>query len=203
MWIFGGAIVALALAIFWRRRNPAPYPPRLAFLLDIPVPGLRPKPSRLVEHLALEPGMRIVEIGPGSGLYTRALLEAEPRPRLVCVDLQPAMLQNLRRRLAERSPSLVCASASALPFRDRSVDRILLVSVLGEVPTRERALEECSRVMTDTGTLVVAESVIDPDYIAPRTLAREAHDVGLFPVDHRGSWMSYTQVLWRPSSRTP
>lgn len=203
MWIFGGLIVALAAAILWRRRNPAPYPPRLAFLLDIPVPGLRPKPSRLVEHLALEPGMLVVEIGPGSGLYTRALLETEPHPRLVCLDLQPAMLQNLRRRLGARSPGLVCASATALPFRDHGVDRILLVSVLGEVPKRDRALEECSRVLTDTGTLVVAESVIDPDYIAPSTLAREAHDVGLFPVDHRGSWMSYTQVLWRPPSRRP
>ena len=202
MWILGGVVVALVAAIAWRRRNPAPYPPHLAFLLDIPIPGLRTKPSALVEHLALEPGTRVVEIGPGSGVYTKALLEAEPQPRLVCLDLQPTMLQNLRRRLGARSPSLVCANASALPFRDHSVDRILLVSVLGEVPNRDRALGECARVLGDTGTLVVAESVIDPDYIAPKTLVREAHAVGLFPVDHRGSWMSYTQVLWRPSSRT-
>lgn len=203
MAIVAGIVVALVLAVAWRRRHPSPYPPRMAFLLDIPVPGLRPNPSRLAERLAVGPGRRILEIGPGSGIYTSALLELKPPPRVVCLDLQPAMLQKLRRRFGERSPDLVCADASALPFRDRSVDRILLVSVLGEVPARDRALRECSRLLADDGALVVAESVIDPDYITPRRLTREARDAGLVPGDRRGSWMSYTQALWHRSSRTP
>jgi SAM-dependent methyltransferase len=142
MSIVAGIVVALVLVVAWQRRHPSPYPPRIAFLLDIPVPGLRANPSRR-------------------------------------------------------------ADASALPFRDRSVDRILLVSVLGEVPARDRALRECSRLLPDDGALIVAESVIDPDYIAPRTLTREARDAGLISGDRHGSWMSYTQALWHRSSRTP
>jgi SAM-dependent methyltransferase len=203
MSIVAGIVVAVVLAVVWRRRHPSPYPPRIAFLLDIPVPGLRPNPSRLAERLAPDPAMRILEIGPGSGVYTNALLELKPPPRLVCLDLQPAMLKTLRRRFGERTPDLVCADASALPFRNRSVDRILLVSVLGEVPARDSALRECSRLLADDGALVVAESVIDPDYIAPRTLTREARDAGLISGDRHGSWMSYTQALWHRSSPTP
>jgi SAM-dependent methyltransferase len=203
MSIVAGVVVTLVLAAVWqRRRHPSPYPPRFAFLLDVPLPGLRPQPTRLAQRLGVEPQMRVLEIGPGSGIYTAALLDLEQRPRIVCLDLQPAMLHKIRRRFGERSPGLVCADASALPFRDRSFDRILLVSVLGEVPRRERALDECSRVLGDMGALVIGESVIDPDYIAPGTLAREAKDAGLVPVERSGSWMSYTQLLWHQSSRT-
>lgn len=200
MWILGGVVVVLGLAVVWQRRHPSPYPPRFAFLLDIPVPGLRPRPTRLAGRLTLEPQMHVLEIGPGSGVYTKTLLDLETPIRLVCVDLQPAMLRGLRRRLGARSPSLVCANATALPFRDRSFDRILLVSVLGEVPKHDRALAECSRVLADDGALVVAESLIDPDYIAPGRLVREASAAGLVALDRSGPWISYTQRLGRAAS---
>lgn len=190
-------VVLVALAVVWRRRYPAPYPPRLAFLLDVPLRGLRPRPTQLVRQLALEPQMRVLEIGQGSGVFTRALVDLDPPTRLVCLDLQPAMLYGLRRRLGTRTPSLVCGDAGALPFRDGSFGRILLVSVLGEVPSRDRALRECARLLSDDGELVVAESLIDPDYVSPTTLAREAKEAGLVAIDRVGSWVSYMQRLAR------
>jgi ubiquinone/menaquinone biosynthesis C-methylase UbiE len=190
-------VVVIALAVVWRRRYPAPYPPRLAFLLDIPLRGLRPRPAQLTRQLALEPEMRVLEIGPGSGVFTRALVDLDPPPRLVCLDVQPAMLHGLRRRLGARTPSLVCGDAGALPFRDGSFRRILLVSVLGEVPNRDRALRECTRLLSDDGELVVAESLIDPDYVSPGMLAREAKEAGLVAIGRVGPWVSYTQRLAR------
>ena len=197
MTAVAAVVVVIVLAVAWRRRYPAPYPPRLAFLLDIPLRGLRPRPAQLARQLGLEPEMRVLEIGPGSGVFTRALVDLDRPARLVCLDLQPAMLHGLRRRLGARTPSLVCGDARALPFRDGSFGRILLVSVLGEVPNRDRALRECARLLSDDGELVVAESLIDPDYISPSTLAREAMDVGLVTVGQVGPWSSYTQRLAR------
>jgi ubiquinone/menaquinone biosynthesis C-methylase UbiE len=203
MTTIAAVVVLVALAVVWRRRYPAPYPPRLAFLLDIPLRGLRPRPAQLARQLVLKPQMRVLEIGPGSGVFTRALVDLEPPTRLVCLDVQPAMLYGLRRRLGARTPSLVCGDAGALPFRDGSFGRILLVSVLGEVPNRDRALRECGRLLSDDGELVVAESLIDPDYISPRTLAREARDVGLVAIGRVGPWVSYTQRLARCDSTVP
>jgi SAM-dependent methyltransferase len=194
------AVVALALAIAWRRRHPVPYPARLAFLLNIPFRGLRPEPRQLAQRLELEPGMRVLEIGPGSGVFSEALVDLGPSTLLVCLDVQPAMLHKVRQRLGGRAPRLVCGDATALPFRAGSFGRILLVSVLGEVPDRDAALRECARLLRDDGALIVAESVIDPDYIAPGTLVREAGDAGLTPVDRVGPWLSYTQWLARPAS---
>jgi ubiquinone/menaquinone biosynthesis C-methylase UbiE len=103
----------------------------------------------------------------------------------------------VRRRLGARTPALVCGTASALPFRDAAFDRILMVSVLGEVPDRIAVLRECARLLTDAGTLLVAEAIVDPDYVAPRTLLREAGRAGLVALDRIGAWPSYTQRLGR------
>jgi ubiquinone/menaquinone biosynthesis C-methylase UbiE len=197
MSIFATILVALVFAIAWRRRRPAPFPARLAFLLDIPMPGLRHAPANLVRRLALESNMCVLEIGPGSGFYTKSLVDGGRSTRLVCLDVQPAMLQRLRKRFGARAPSVVCGDASALPFRAGSFDRILLVTVLGEIPDRDGALRECARLLSERGMLVVAESLVDPDYIPARTLVREASDAGLSAVDHTGAWPSYTQRFSR------
>jgi ubiquinone/menaquinone biosynthesis C-methylase UbiE len=191
------AALALVLAIVRRRHRPAPFPPRFAFLLDIPLPGLRHVPAHLVRRLALEPNMRVLEIGPGSGFYTKSLVDSGLLSRLVCLDIQPAMLQRLQKRFGARTPSVVCGDASALPFRAGGFDRILLVTVLGEIPDRDAALRECARLLSANGMLVVAESLIDPDYIPAGMLVREASDAGLGAVDRMGAWPLYTQRFSR------
>jgi ubiquinone/menaquinone biosynthesis C-methylase UbiE len=120
-----------------------------------------------------------------------------PSARLVCLDVQPAMLGLVRRRLAASPPALVCGTASALPFRDRSFDRLVLVNVLGEVPDRPAALGECARLLADGGELVVFESLPNPDYIPPRALVRAAGRAGLVPLGRSGAWPAYTLRLGR------
>jgi ubiquinone/menaquinone biosynthesis C-methylase UbiE len=197
MTALAAVMVAIALGVVWRRRRPAPFPARIAFLLDVPLPGLRHAPAHLVRQMALEPGMRVLEIGPGSGYYTKSLLGSGRSNRLICLDVQPAMLEKLRRRFGARAPILVCGDAAALPFRAGSFDRVLLVTVLGEIPDRDAALRECARLLDETGMLVVAEALLDPDYVPPATLVREASEAGLIAVDRSGPWLAYTQRLSR------
>jgi ubiquinone/menaquinone biosynthesis C-methylase UbiE len=128
---------------------------------------------------------------------------AVPGVRIVCLDIQPAMLHKVRARLSEYGPALACGSASALPFRDGSVDRVLMVTVLGEVPDRHGALAECARVLRADGMLAITESLVDPDFIAPRTLVREAAGVGLEPAGRAGPWMNYTQRFVRAGAARP
>jgi ubiquinone/menaquinone biosynthesis C-methylase UbiE len=197
MAVVAGALVALVVAITWRRWHPRAFPPTFSFLLDTPLRDLLLARTDLARRLALEPGMRVLEIGPGGGFYTEALVTENGAIRLVSLDLQPAMLQKVRQRLGARTPLLVCGSASALPFPDGSFDRILLVSVLGEVPDRAAALRECARLLSTDGSLLIAEALPDADYIPPSVLVREATDVGLAALDRRGAWPSYTQRFGR------
>jgi SAM-dependent methyltransferase len=191
--LLAGSLAVVALALVLRRRRPNAYPTMFSFLLDLPLRDVVLARTDLTRRLALEPGMRVLEIGPGSGFYTEALVAEGSAIRLVCVDLQPPMLHKVRQRLGVRAPQLVCGSATALPFRGGSFERVLLMSVLGEVPDRAGALRECARLLSEDGTLLVAEALPDPDYIRPSVLVREAGVAGLAALDRVGGWASYTQ----------
>lgn len=197
MSVLAVVVVALAFAVVWRRRQPRAYPAVFSFLLDTPLRDVLLARRDLARRLTLEPGMRVLEIGPGGGFYTEALVAENSAIRLVCLDLQPAMLHKVRRRLGGRAPLLVCGSASALPFRDDSFERILMVTVLGEVPDRTAALRECARLLSADGSLLVAEALPDPDYIRPSVLVLEATDAGLAALDRVGAWPAYTQRFGR------
>lgn len=95
-------------------------------------------------------------------------------------------------------PALVCASGSALPFRDAVFDLIFLVAVLGEIPDKEGAVRESARALRRGGTLAVTESLPDPDYVRAAVLQQLANRAGLEVRDRFGSWLHYTQRLTRP-----
>lgn len=202
MALLASAAILLTLGAVWiRRRHPRAFPAAFSFLLDLPLRDLVLARATLSRQLELVAGMRVLEIGPGIGFYTEAIVAGNPSIRLTCLDLQPVMLEKLRRRLGARAPHLVCGSASALPFRDGSFDRITLMSVLGEVPDRAGALRECARTLGDEGRLLVAEALPDPDYVAPATLAREATRSGLVALAREGRWASYAQQFARARPR--
>jgi ubiquinone/menaquinone biosynthesis C-methylase UbiE len=190
--VLGAAIVG---AVVWARRNPAPFPVAFTPLLESRLRRRVIAPDTLVQRLGITTDMRVLEIGPGGGIVTEALARVVPPGQLVCLDIQPRMLAKVRTRLRSAPPMLVCGSATTLPFRDASFDRIVLVTVLGEVPDRGAALRELARMLRDDGVVAITESLPDPDFITHGRLVREASAVGLTPTTRTGSWFSYTQQL--------
>ena len=70
----------------------------------------------------LEPGMRVLEIGPGTGTYTLAAARrVGEKAYVVSIDIEPKMLQRVSARIrAEGIENTHPSGASAhhLPFRD-------------------------------------------------------------------------------------
>jgi ubiquinone/menaquinone biosynthesis C-methylase UbiE len=138
--------------------------------------------------------MTVLEVGPGDGYLTIATIDrAAPGGHLICLDVQFAMLHKLRKALGPRTPLLVCASGSQLPFRSRAFDLVFLSHVLGEIPDPAAALAEYARVLRPTGTLAVTEGLPDPDFIRCTRLIHMAKAAGLFPAEHFGRTLHYTQ----------
>lgn len=169
------AAVTGAAALWWRS-DQAPYPYGQHRLLDIPLPFLSRR--RLDALLGVTPGMRILEVGPGTGLQAlHVAAQLGPAGRLDIVDIQQSMLDHVMGRAAGRKLAPVVATradARDLPFPEETFDAAYLVTVLGEIPEPGAVIAELRRVLKPAGRLVVGE-FMDPHYVPLVTLLRHAH----------------------------
>jgi ubiquinone/menaquinone biosynthesis C-methylase UbiE len=180
------SLLALAAAgtlatAFWWRKNPSACPYGQRFWVEAPHPGITRK--RLLEALAPQPGERILEIGPGTGYYTfdvAARLGAEGKVEIF--DIQQEMLDHVMREADRRGVTNVkptLGDAQALPFEEGSVDAVVLVTVLGEIPDQAQALSEIARALKPGGRLVVGELFGDPHMVTFGKLRERAGAAGL------------------------
>jgi ubiquinone/menaquinone biosynthesis C-methylase UbiE len=172
------------------RLRPTPCPFSQAAALDVSARRLVASPGRILGEFGLASGERVLEIGPGIGFYSvEAAKRVGTAGRLICLDLQREMLREVRRRTGaagERRVDFVTADAGELPLRSGSIDRVSLITVLGEFPDRGRALAEIRRVLRPGGHLSVSEQLPDPDFVTRTTLRRELGAIGLIEVSGRG-----------------
>jgi ubiquinone/menaquinone biosynthesis C-methylase UbiE len=197
-----GLAVLMAAAFLRQRRRPIPHPPRLTVLFDNPLVGAFVGPGRLIEHLELAPGMRVLDAGCGPGRLTIPLARAVgPDGEVVALDGQHEMLEKLERRLEAEGITNVRALRAGLgegALREGGFDRILLAMVLGEVRDRLAAVRELYAALRPGGVLSVTEIFGDPDYRRPATVRREVEAAGFKLMRRLGGFPAYTLNFERP-----
>lgn len=99
----------------------------------------------------LVPGARILEVGVGTGIIARALMDLGHD--VVGVDLSVRMLERARRRLG--APVVVAGDARRLPFADASFDQAVSVWVLHVVGDIAGVLREVARILRPGGRYLV------------------------------------------------
>jgi len=83
-----------------------PCPATLAWILFNPL--RRRQVSELLDRIGLQPGERVLELGPGAGVFTlNAARRLAPEGTLIAVDIQAKMIAKLERRLREADLSNV------------------------------------------------------------------------------------------------
>jgi len=191
IWLFPLKLLSRLAARFG---HSAPCPSALAWLVDNPI--RRGYMGAILDRVGIQPGERVLELGPGPGLFTvDAARQAGPAGRVIAVDIQPHMIAQVEQRVREAGLANVearVADAYHLPLDDASVQRAFLVTVLPEIPDQARALAELHRVLRPGGRLSITEEFYDPDYPFAFETIRRVEGAG-FDLERRfGNWWLYT-----------
>lgn len=181
------------------------FPHQLSWLIDNPVRRLFISPGALADRLPLLQDSRILEVGPGSGYFSRELAARVPEGRLELLDVQPEMLVKAVRKFGETTPSNLgwtrAEASQALPFAADSFDIVVLVAVLGELPSPEEGLKSLFRVLRPGGVVAVHEHMPDPDIVWPERLRGLMAAQGFRFLKQRGRAWNYTALFEKPAPR--
>jgi len=178
------------------------YPARAASHLLNPLRFLVQPPRRVIRQMGLSPDHQVLEVGCGPGWFSKVLAAAIPQGHLTICDLQQGMLEIASVRLYSFGNfTAVQSDASSMPFGDGQFDAILLSSVLGELPDKNRCLEECARVLSPSGKVTVVETRRDSDFIPQQELIHLAQSAGLEFFSRSGTKWEYTVNLRHASGR--
>ncbi len=112
-------------------------------------------PPRDVRWAGIEPGMRVLEIGAGRGLYTRALLQAVgPTGSVVSLEYSEEAARILAKEL--ESARVVVADARLLPIRqDQRFDALCCFYSIEEIPDNLAVAAELARFVIEGGLAIL------------------------------------------------
>lgn len=135
----------------------------LGYLLINPLRRWHQNPAKILDG-HVRPGMTVLEPGPGMGFFTLDLLRmVGPSGKVIAVDLQPKMLDKLKRRAAkagvlERLEARL-ASPDSMPLTDlaNSVDFTLAFAVVHEFPSAADFFGQVAAASKPGASVLLAE----------------------------------------------
>lgn len=149
----------------------------LGYLLASPLrKWISDNPEQLLAPYVKE-GMTVVEPGPGMGFFTLPLARmVGPAGRVIAIDIQPRMLQGLRRRagragLKDRIEAhLVPPDRMGIPGLANVADLVFAFAVVHEVPSAASFFSESAQMLKPRGLLYFAEP---KGHVTPAAFAAE------------------------------
>ena len=202
----GISIIALVLSVtaYWWRYHSHICPASLSWLVENPYMNAVAGADKILQRLHLEEGMRLLDVGSGPGrLALPAANRVGNRGEVVALDIQAKMLEKLRLRTEQRrldNIRLVYAAAGSGKIDKDYFDRVLLVTVLGEISNKSEALIEICQSLKQGGLLSVTEVIPDPHYTGQKRVRALCSEAGLDEMEFFGNWLAFTINFIKPGN---
>jgi cyclopropane fatty-acyl-phospholipid synthase-like methyltransferase len=134
-------------------------PERYAKSFDDPARDAWQMPSRVIEALALSPGASVADIGAGTGYFSVRLAKAIPGGTVYAVDVEPSMLDHIRKRAhGDGLENVVTVQASgSSPNLPRPVDVVLVVDTYHHLPSRPAYFRELQKSLVPGGRVAIVD----------------------------------------------
>ena len=133
-------------------------PARYAKSFDDPARDTWQMPSRVIEALALKPGMKVADIGAGTGYFSMRLAKT-PGVSVYAVDIEPKMVDYLTKRAAGEHAKNVTAvlAGAASPNLPEAVDVILVVDTYHHLPDRPSYFRNLRKSLKPGGRIAIVD----------------------------------------------
>ncbi|MBP1931245.1 methyltransferase domain-containing protein [Ammoniphilus resinae] len=116
-------------------------------------------------------GMRVLDVGCGTGAITRELAKQRDRIEVIGIDPSPIFVEKAKSLTQNENITYLVGDGKSLPFPGESFDAVVFHTVLCHVSSPELFLREAYRVLKKGGQLVI----FDGDY-SLRSVAIGEHD---------------------------
>ena len=198
-------ILWISLAKVIRKLFRFPAPAFIGRLLDSGYRRRIQPPSQLIERSGIKKGMQVLDLGCGSGAFTPFIARTVgDKGKVYALDIQADMLKQLENKLSRpenkdiKNIKLIEGNAYELPFDNGSIDLVNMVTVLQEIPDRNKAVLEIKRVLKPGGILAVTELFPDPDYPWKSTTIKLGQSAGFVVDKVSGNFFNYTVRFKKP-----
>ena len=148
------------------------------------------KPEEVVGLLEIEPGMRVVDLGTGTGYFVPHLSEAVgPEGSVLATDVEPRMVDYVATKTAEQGLTNVetrTVPADSPDLQPASADRVLVVNTWHHIDDREAYAARLAEGLRPGGVVAVVD--YDPQGLGgppratrvdPKTIVDELEAGGL------------------------
>ena len=203
MYIVIGLVGLSIIWLFFSRRWAMPCPTWLSWLVEQDNPFFRiNQAATIIEHLEVQQGMVVLDVGCGPGRLTIPVAKkVGPEGEVVAMDIQAGMLhktQEKAKRANLTNIKFLEAGIGEKKLEHNKFDRTLLVTVLGEIPNREVAMQEIFDALKPGGILSITEIILDPHFQRRKTVLSLASAVGFHEKKSFGNAFAFTINLEKP-----
>ena len=122
------------------------------------------QPEKNIEQFAVDPGMKVVDLGSGAGFYSLVLAKAVGKTgKVFAVDVQQDLLLKLKNEAFKQGIDNVeivwgdIDEENSTRLSENSVDRVLVANTLFQIDDKDNVAKEAYRILKPKCTTLVID----------------------------------------------
>ncbi len=190
-------ILFFIIFISWRYlslRYTIPMPSFLKLFIEIENPIFTNNHAKnIISKLPLKNDITIIDFGCGAGRVTIPLGKSlQPyNGTVIGYDIQDKMLEIVKKKIISSSLNNILLLNTLNEYKNK-IDIVLLVNVLGEIPSKEKTISDIYNLLKDDGMISVTEVIADPHFIRQKELIQLFQNANFKIESIFGSKLAYT-----------